>query len=464
MEYDRLIDRKAETDRITEALKRENTQFIIIYGRRRIGKSTLIKYLVNSQEQAIYFLSDTSTEAVQRSAFAKSVATVIDGFDKVIYPNWESLFRSMNNQLSQRIMICLDEFPYLVKSCEALPSIIQKLLNEKILKFDFVLCGSSQQLMHGYVLNRQSPLYGLANEIIKMQPIAAQYMREAMECDAVQAVEEFAIWGGVPRYWELRRDYPDTKTAIRKVLLDPQGPLMEEPQRLLRDDMRDTVQASTLLTIIGNGANKLSEIASRAGKEANSLSEPLGKLRDLGYISREVPFGDNPKKSKKGLYKIEDNYIRFWFAFVYPNRSFIESGNSGIVMDKIRKSLIVRHTAYVYEDVCRERMWELNAEDRWPFHFSKIGRWWDAHDEIDVAAIDPEGKNLILGECKFWQEPVGVSVLRDLEEKSARVNWKKQERRLWYVLFSAAGFTEELKQLAKMRDDLLLCDESNETI
>ena len=133
--------------------------------------------------------------------------------------------------------------------------------------------------MHGYVLNRQSPLYGLANEIIKMQPIPARYISMAMECDAVQAVEEYAIWGGVPRYWELRRDYPDKETAIRKVLLDPQGPLIEEPQRLLRDDMRDTVQASTLLTIIGNGANKLSEIATRAGKDSSTISEPLSKLR-----------------------------------------------------------------------------------------------------------------------------------------------------------------------------------------
>lgn len=117
----------------------------------------------------------------------------------------------------------------------------------------------------------------------------------------VAELREYAIWGGVSRYWELRRDYPDKETAIRKVLLDPQGPLIEEPQRLLRDDMRDMVQASTLLTIIGNGDNKLSEIATRAGKDSNTISEPLSKLRDLGYVSREVPFGESPKKSKKGF-------------------------------------------------------------------------------------------------------------------------------------------------------------------
>lgn len=145
---------------------------------------------------------------------------------------------------------------------------------------------------------------------------------------SVAELREYAIWGGVPRYWELRRDYPDKETAIRKVLLDPQGPLIEEHQRLLRDDMRDTVQASTLLIIIGNGANKLSEIATRAGKDSSTISEPLSKLRNLGYVSREVPFGESPKKSKKGIYHINDFLLRFHYQFFVPYRSILELGKT----------------------------------------------------------------------------------------------------------------------------------------
>ena len=156
---------------------------------------------------------------------------------------------------------------------------------------------------------------------------------------------------------------------------------------------------------------------------------------------------------------LKDNYLRFWFAFVYPNRSFIESGHSRIVMDKIRKSLVRNHIAFVYEDVCKERMWEMNAASVWPFYFSKLGRYWDAKEEIDIAAIDPEGKNLILGECKYWQEPVGISVLRDLEAKAKTVAWERDERKTWYVLFSASGFTEELRLEAEIRTDLELCEE-----
>ncbi len=120
---------------------------------------------------------------------------------------------------------------------------------------------------------------------------------------------------------------------------------------------------------------------------------------------------------------------------------------------------MINHTAFVYEDVCKERMWELNADDVWPFHFTKLGRYWDSNTEIDIAALDPDGKNLILGECKYWQEPVGVNILQNLEAKTDCVAWERNNRKVWYVLFSASGFTEELTALAAVREDVLLFDE-----
>lgn len=432
MEFKTLIDRTTERERITEALKREDTQFIVIYGRRRIGKSKLIKHIVNAHQSAVYFLSDTSSEAVQRQACSKVIAPVVQGFDKVIYPDWESLFRSLNNQLSERILVCLDEFPYLVKSCNALPSVIQKLLNEKNLKFDLLLCGSSQQLMHGYVLNRRSPLYGLADEIIKMRPIPARYMRTAMECDAMQAVEEYAVWGGVPRYWELRRDYPDMETAIRKVLLDPQGPLIEEPQRLLRDDMRDTVQASTLLTIIGNGANKLSEIASRAGKESTAMTEPLSKLQDLGYVSREVPFGESPKKSKKGIYHINDSLLRFHYQFIVPYRSILELGRVDTVMQVVQAQL-PKFIGHCWELLCREYVSgnmidgvAYNVASRWwgkifPPGSSKEGQM----AELDVVAESMDKKHVLIGECKWTHAEDADRLMEVLEQKARHLPFVK---------------------------------------
>ncbi len=441
MEFKKLIDRNAELERINMALDRDDAQFVVIYGRRRIGKSTLIKHIVNARQKAIYFLSDTSVESVQRAAFSKAAASVIEGFDKVIYPDWEALFRSLNQQLSERIVVCLDEFPYLVKSCDVLPSVIQKLLNEKALKFDLILCGSSQQLMHGYVLNKQSPLYGLANEIIRMQPIPARYMSDAMECDSVQAVEEYAVWGGVPRYWELRRDYPDMETAIRKVLLDPQGPLIEEPQRLLRDDMRDTIQASTLLTIIGNGANKLSEIATRAGKDSSTISEPLGKLRDLGYVTREIPFGESPKKSKKGLYHINDPLLRFHFQFIVPYRSVLELGRADTVMQVVLTQL-PQFIGQCWKLLCREYV-SGNIIDGVAYNVAS--RWWgkifpeDEKEgkmvELDVVAESIDRKHILIGECKWTHDEDADRLMEALEQKAKYLPFIKKGQKVHLALF-----------------------------
>lgn len=130
--------------------------------------------------------------------------------------------------------------------------------------------------------------------------------------------------------------------------------------------------------------------------KSTNLTKYLKTLMDLDILERRVPVTEeNPEKSKRGLYKIKDNYLRFWFAFIYPNMSFIESGHSGIVMDKIRRGLTTSHIGFVYEDICQERMWELNVNNAWPFQFSKLGGYWDAKNEIDIAALDPEGKNLI---------------------------------------------------------------------
>ena len=144
---------------------------------------------------------------------------------------------------------------------------------------------------------------------------------------------------------------------------------------------------------------------------------------------------------------------------IYPNMSFIESGHSGIVMDKIRKGLTTSHIGFVYEEICQERMWELNVNNAWPFQFSKLGGYWDAKNEIDIAALDPEGKNLILGECKYWKEPVGLNVLHALEAKACDVAWERDRRKVWYVLFSISGFSDELRNHAASRDDLLLIDD-----
>ena len=439
MKLETFIDRIDSQDRLRNALSRENTQFIVIYGRRRIGKSTLIKETLSKQD--IYFLSDQTNEANQRFLLSKTIALNIPYFDRVIYPDWETLFRELNAKLTKRLLICLDEFPYLVKSCPSIASVIQKLLNERTLKFDLIICGSSQQLMQGYILNRKEPLYGLADEIIKLDPIPVKYISKALHINSEESIEEYAVWGGIPRYWELRSDYPDRKTAIEKLILDTKGILAEEPLRLLRDDLRETVQTSTILSIIGNGANKLSEIAARAGKNATQITESLSKLRELGYIRREIPFGENEKNSKKGIYKINDNLLSFYFRFISPYRSILELGR----YDTVMKMIDAQFTQFVrqyWELLCRNFI-SGNVIDGVTYNLASS--WWgkifpnDCKEgkmiELDVVAESFDKKHILIGECKWTETENAERLIHDLSEKTKCLPFIKKEQKIHLVLF-----------------------------
>lgn len=462
-----FVDRAQEMETLQNEYERDFSSLVILYGRRRVGKTTLISEFIKDKK-ALFFLASEESEVQNRNAFKDKVADFLDSdlLRSAAVQNWDVLFKTiLETPFDSKPVIVLDEFQYLGKSNPAFPSIFQRIWEENLKEKNVmvILCGSLISMMESQTLAYGSPLYGRRTAQIRLKQIPFAYYHEFFPGKSrIELIEMYAVTGGVPKYIELFSESEDIYRAIAKCVLNRSGYLYDEPHFLLQQEVTEVGSYFSIIKAIAAGNSKLSAISSVLEIKSTSLTKYLKTLTDLDILEREVPVTeDNPEKSKKGLYKIKDNYLRFWFAFVYPNMSFIESGHSRIVMNKIRKSLVKNHIAFVYEDVCKERMWELNADDAWPFHFTKLGRYWDSKDEIDIAALDPEGKNLILGECKYWQEPVGVSVLRDLEDKANSVAWERGQRKVWYVLFSAAGFTEELKALAESREDLLLCDEQN---
>ncbi len=464
-----FVDRKQELETLQNEYARKGSALVVLYGRRRVGKTELITKFVDGKN-ALFFLASEEAETQNRNAFKEKVADFLDSdlLRSADIKNWDVLFKAiMDASHNSKPVIVLDEFQYLGKANPAFPSIFQRIW-EEILKDKevmVILCGSLISMMESQTLTYDSPLYGRRTAQIRLQQIPFGCYHEFFPGKSRrELIEMYAVTGGVPKYIELFSESEDIYTAIQKSILNRSGYLYGEPYFLLQQEVSEVGSYFSIIKAIAAGNTKLSAIAAVLETKATNLSKFLKTLIDLDILEREVPITEeNPEKSKKGLYKIKDNYLRFWFQFVYPNMSFIESGQSRIVMSKIRKSLVKNHTAFVYEDVCKERMWDLNGEGAWPFYFSKLGRYWDANTEIDIVALDPETGNIVLGECKYWQEPVGISVLRDLEEKAKAVSWKRNTRKEWYVLFSASGFTEELQQEAASRCDLLLCDETEET-
>ena len=460
----RFVDREQEMATLQSEYGRDGSGLVVLYGRRRVGKTTLISEFIRDKK-ALFFLASEESESQNRLAFQEKAADFLnsDLLKNVEVKSWDVLFRAiMDTHFDNKPVIVLDEFQYLGKSNPAFPSVFQRIW-EEILKdrqVMVILCGSLISMMQSQTLAYDSPLYGRRTAQIRLKQIPFAYYHEFFpEKSRKELIEMYAVTGGVPKYIELFSQSKDIYSAIETCVLNRSGYLYDEPHFLLQQEVSEVGSYFSIIKAIAAGNTKLSAIAGVLEVKSTSLTKYLKTLIDLDILEREVPVTeDSPEKSKRGLYKIKDNYLRFWFAFVYPNMSFIESGHGRIVMDKIRKSLVRNHIAFVYEDVCAERMWEMNAQGVWPFYFSKLGRYWDSKEEIDIAAIDPDGKNLILGECKYWQEPVGVSVLRELEAKAKTVSWEKEKRKTWFVLFSVNGFTEDLRAEAETRTDLQLCE------
>jgi AAA+ ATPase superfamily predicted ATPase len=423
-----FVDRKLEQYRLKKALKSDTAAFVVVYGRRRCGKSRLVKQVLSSSD--VYFMADQSEATQQRTLLAKVISSVITGFDKVIYPDWEILFENINLRAERKFTLCIDEFPYLVKSSPGLPAILQKWMDNKAqLKFNLIICGSSQQLMHGLVLDSTAPLFGRADEIMKIQPMAAPYIQEVLNCSASKAIEEYSVWGGIPRYWELRLTETDLYEALKYHLLTSQGILYDEPVRLFLDDMRDTVHSFTILSLIAAGCHRLSEIAGRLGKPATHLAAPLDKLLTLGYIEREIPFGENYKNSKKSLYKITDPFLGFYFRFVVPNRSFIETEQAGKVISRIKESFS-QYVSFYWEKLCRDAVPAMNIKG---ITFNTAARWWgnldkDTSIELDVVAESTDGKYLLAGECKWVEKQLPIeNLLFESKQKVALLPFAKEK-------------------------------------
>ena len=417
----KFVDRIEEAARLKDTLVREKSSLVVMYGRRRLGKSTLIKRVLSDTD--VYFLADRSEGQHQRILLAKVIAQVFPDFDKLTYPDWESMFRAVNYRTDKRFTLCLDEFPYLVEQSPELPSVLQKLVDEKQLKYNLVLCGSSQNMMYGLFLDSTAPLYGRADEIMRLTPIRLPYIQEALDLDAVSSVEEYAVWGGVPRYWELRENRNSLSDALWHNILSINGTLYEEPIKLFQDDVKDIVKTSTIMSYIGSGANRLSEIAARCNEPATNLSRPLKKLIDLGFLEKDVPFGIDEKNAKKSLYKIADPFMAFYYQFVVPNRSFIELGRR-LPLEQALAAHFPEYVSMHWEKLCRDAVTGNMVNG---IVYGKAKRWWGPvlnedkkpeQIEIDVMAESLDKKYLLVGECKWTNHENGKQLTAELLRKA----------------------------------------------
>jgi AAA+ ATPase superfamily predicted ATPase len=418
-----FLDRDEETARLTRLLESREGALGVLYGRRRCGKSRLLREVL-PRERSIYYVGDEREGALQRTSLAAEVARLLPGFDRVTYPDWDSLLARFWNEADPGTALVLDELPALVAAARELPSVLQKHVDRYPERgLHLLLAGSSQRMMQGLVLDRTAPLFGRAREILKIAPLRAGWIEAALHLDdPVRSIEAYSVWGGVPRYWELAGDHPDLATAVRSLVLSPLGVLYDEPSRLLVDDLRDTAQATSILALIGQGCHRISEIAARLGKPATSLARPLERLIEMGLVARETPFGSSVRSSKRNLYRIADPFLRYWFRFVQPDRSRLEARQSAAVERDIA-TRFPHHAGEVWEELARESVPVLDLFGK---AWGPAGRWWgpglDRQPlEVDLVAESLEQDALLVGEVKWTSPDDPDRLLQELERKAARL-------------------------------------------
>jgi len=419
----RFMNRTRELSKLKRVLVSADSSLVVIYGRRRCGKSTLLQRVVKKTD--IYFLSDQQEAPLQIQSLAREIGRTIPGFGLVNYPSWEVLLSGLQHQAKKGTTLIIDEFPYLVQKSPELPSIIQKLIDNQENKTNIIICGSSQRMMQGLVLDSSAPLYGRATEIINVRPLAPGWIKQALALNYIEAVEAYSVWGGVPRYWELAKTYQNQEQACKELVLDRDGVLHSEPMRLLLDDMRGASQPHSLLSLIANGSNRLSEIAGRLGKPASSLTRPMANLIELGYIKRDHPFGESPRSSKKTIYRLEDPFLLFWYRIVLPNHSLLEQDLIDAVYAESQNHFKAQ-AAEIWEEMARKSTAHLKIAN---IGWKPAQRWWgNGRDgknmEIDIIAESLDNQFLLFGEVK-WEKKTNIkSTINKLKKSVA--NFPKQ--------------------------------------
>ena len=468
----KFIGRKAELEKLNTEYER-NGGFVVIYGRRRVGKTTLIKEFLK-KKTAFYFLATEELESQSMKRLAGVVARTTKNsyLQNAAFTDWLDLFQVIADyKTEEKKVLVIDEFPYLVKTNPAFPSILQNAWDE-ILKDSnvmLILSGSLIGMMQKHTLSYDSPLYGRRTAQMRLAPLPFTDIYAVHKMPFEQAVEQYAVTGGVPKYLEFFEDDRGLEEQLKDAVLSKSGFLYEEPNFLLKSEFLTAVNYFSIIRAIADGNHKLGKIAGVLGQETSALTPYLSTLSDLGFIEKKTPVTEkNPEKSRKGLYFILDNFIRFWFHYVYPYKGELELDNMQIVLDEIRKDFVEKFVAFAYEDICKNIFADLCKNGTISFVPSRIGSYWlndfDVDTEIDVMAIDHQNKRIFAGECKYHAKPVDVSVYFALKKKVdgiAEIRKAYQGYDVIFGVFSKSSFTQRMLDTAKDNTGLILINEDH---
>lgn len=438
-----FIGRESELKTLRTLYDSDRFEFVVIYGRRRVGKTALINEFIDGKN-AIYFMGVESNAKQNLENFSESIIEYVGGIRA------ESAFVSYQAALEyvfrlsekERIILAVDEYPYVARGSKSLASTLQLLIDKykDTSKMMLILCGSSMSYMEDHVLAYKAPLFGRRTAQIKLQPFTFE---ETCRLFGNFGNEDkallYGIFGGTPQYLRQISDRLSVEDNVKNTYLNPANAIFEEPVNLLKQEVREPAIYTAIISAIASGSSRLSEICSKVGEETNTVSAYIKNLVTLGIIRKESPYGE--KSSKRSVYSIADNMFRFWYRFVPENASVIARGAADLAYKRIAPELSA-YMGGVFEDICTQYLWKQLLNGSSPVDFRDLGRWWGTNvktrsqEEIDIMGTD---KNAALfAECKWTNEKVGLGVLETLIGRGDLFDYKDKH----FYLFAKSGFTK----------------------
>ena len=461
---EKFINREEEVQFLEKIYQKTDSsaQLFIMYGKRRVGKTELIKH-VFSQKPSLYYLATKGTAKDQLRTLTELVTAYFheEYIGKDSFPTFRELFDYMGKRLKdskEKLVFIVDEFPYLVESNKAVSSYFQYGWDEQLKNTNtlFIIMGSSIAMMYKHALVKSAPLYGRRTGSWLLEPFTFNQARQFYpSASFARAFSFFAILGGIPAYLKEFDSEKDLIQNIAEKILEKRQFLNVEPSYLLSEEFKEPHKYLTILKAVGLGQTKYGQLIQTTGLANNELSSYLHTLVELKLVKREVPITEkNPHTSKKGTYSLADPFLRFYFSLILPNQSLIEGGSTKALFERY-EGVLTGLLSKAYEDAGPEFIRQAIKEEALP-HFEEMGRWWDNNTEIDLVGLNAHDNEILFVETKWSSKPIGTEVLNTLKKKSHQVQWGRPKRKEYFALIAKAGFIDQLIEVAKKEGVVLI--------
>lgn len=458
-----MIGREKEIALLEELYKSNKFEFLNLYGRRRVGKSTLLTDF-SSKHHCIFVTGQEKNNPLNQSDFIQAVCEYFSCPYVPEFKEWKPIFEFVSDLIErdssgEKVVIIIDEFPYIAKEDPSVKSALQTIVDRKWKNMNnvlLILCGSSVSFMINDVMGASSPLHGRATHEYELLPFDYTITKKFYPTMSnVDRIISYGILGGIPLYLLSFNDNLSVTDNIEKGILSPMSVMRKEPINLLRMELREPLFYNSILLSVSEGATKIGEVSNKVYEENTKVSKYIETLKELRIVIKSVPYGEKGS-SKKGIYLIKDNYFKFWYRFIFPSENKINLLGEHKTAENICNALS-DYMGLVFEDICREYMINQAKQGKLPFIPDGFGKWWGNNptkkrqDDIDIIGTD--GNKGIFCECKFRNELFDLSELNDLIDAS---NVFSNITEKYFYLFSKSGFTQAVKDQASKNNITLV--------